>query len=560
MAKEKTTSASADAGPSKAPQPPQAPQQSSYVLNFLLFLSAIVIGMLIQQTQVLSILTGGNAALERPPSTQQLPTSTSIPPLKQQVESPIDMDALYREMSEKIKREVEASFKEKQEKLEKAKEEAKKPVVKAKEDEVVNEEQNKPVVKTKNKVVIDDSLKTDGQDLTINSGDKQQQQKIVIDPSKIKVVQETKEDAKAKERERQRREEAAKRLEEKEAKAAKAKQADKQVKVPDEVKNFKSSLVSKMKPKKMWIPIPNSNGGHRRCPAIEINAGKEHGSSVKVWLYEEFFSKEECEQLIQAHETHLKETLKQKPIVCFDSLDTLKKNLVELERDKFADLVTEADFTEGTTCLNQTFSRQLEKWGLKWSFSTAFYPGESKFAAIFGKRIHEATQLDESHGGKFQITSYPFDVGYKEHHDCILDNKDSRDRYATFLVYLNDLGADGGGETVFPELGIDVKPREGRALTWNSMNYETGACEPKSIHSASKVKHVTKKKYIIQRWYYYKNFYALGKRAAEPDIPARPANTPLVSCDNYDNGSCRLYDEWTPDHILAYRRAKDELF
>ena len=238
---------------------------------------------------------------------------------------------------------------------------------------------------------------------------------------------------------------------------------------------------------------------------------------------------------------------------------TLKKNLVELNREKWAEQVSESDFTPSTLCLNQTFSRQLEKWGLKWSFSTAFYPGESKFASVFGKRIQEATQLEESHGGKFQITSYPFDVGYKEHQDCVLGNKDSRDRYATFLVYLNDLGAEGGGETVFPELGIDVKPREGRALTWNSMNYETGKCEPKSIHSAAKVKHVTKKKYIIQRWYYYKNFYALGKRAPEPEIPARPANTPMVSCDNYDNGSCRLYDEWTPDHILAYRRAKDEL-
>lgn len=64
-----------------------------------------------------------------------------------------------------------------------------------------------------------------------------------------------------------------------------------------------------------------------------------------------------------------------KPIICFDSLTTLKKNLIELKREKFADLVTEDDFTEGTLCLNQTFSRQLEKWGLKWSYSTAFYPG-----------------------------------------------------------------------------------------------------------------------------------------------------------------------------------------
>lgn len=76
--------------------------------------------------------------------------------------------------------------------------------------------------------------------------------------------------------------------------------------------------------------------------------------------------------------------------------------------------------------------------------------GESKFSTRFGKLIQEATQLEESHGGKFQITSYPPGVGYKSHTDCTLNSEEARDRYATFLVYLNDLGADGGGETTFP--------------------------------------------------------------------------------------------------------------
>ena len=56
-----------------------------------------------------------------------------------------------------------------------------------------------------------------------------------------------------------------------------------------------------------------SNGGHRRVPAIEINAGKaDHGSSVKVWLYEEFLTKEECEQLIKVHDSHVAEMKKHK--------------------------------------------------------------------------------------------------------------------------------------------------------------------------------------------------------------------------------------------------------
>ena len=243
---------------------------------------------------------------------------------------------------------------------------------------------------------------------------------------------------------------------------------------------------------------------------VDVKPGKEHDSSVKLALYEELLTPEECKSLIEAHEAHLKPLLEQKPIVCFDSVDTLRKNLIELNREKIAELVTPLDFTEGTTCINQTFSRQLEKWGLKWSYSTAFYPGESKFSTRFGKLIEEATQMQESHGGKFQITSYPPGVGYKDHTDCTLDSTEERDRYATFLVYLSTLGANGGGETKFPELGNDISPREGRALLWNNMDYVTGKCEPKSIHNAAPVKHEVSKKYIIQRWYYYKNFYALG--------------------------------------------------
>ena len=106
---------------------------------------------------------------------------------------------------------------------------------------------------------------------------------------------------------------------------------------------------------------------------------------------------------------------------------------------------------------------------------------------------------------------------------------------------------------MFVKLGVDIKPREGRALVWNNMDYDSGKCEAKSVHRAAEVKHVTKKKYIIQRWYYLENFETLGKRTPEARLPERAANTPKVSCDDFENGSCRMYDEWNPDHLIEYR-------
>ena len=182
------------------------------------------------------------------------------------------------------------------------------------------------------------------------------------------------------------------------------------------------------------------------------------------------------------------------PIICFDSIQTLRKHLKDLQPNNEI-LVTPNDFTKGTTCINATFSSQLKAWGLKWSYSTAFYPGESPFSNLLAKRIEEGTNLQSSHGGKFQITSTEKGVGYKTHHDCTL-NGSKQDRYATFLVYLNTVME--GGETEFPELEIKVKPKEGRAIIWNNMN-DDGKCEEKSLHSANNVGD-DEGKYVLQRW------------------------------------------------------------
>ena len=64
--------------------------------------------------------------------------------------------------------------------------------------------------------------------------------------------------------------------------------------------------------------------------------------------------------------------------------------------------------------------------------------------------------------------------------------------------------------------------------------------------------------YFVLR-YYYKNFYMLGKRPTEPDKPVRNGLQPCVSCDEYDHGSCRWYDEWNYDHINEYRQIKSNL-
>ncbi|XP_052808216.1 uncharacterized protein LOC128237063 [Mya arenaria] len=312
--------------------------------------------------------------------------------------------------------------------------------------------------------------------------------------------------------------------------------------VPEEVKNFKATYQKEIAPKKIF-----ADG--RRIPAMELLPQKPNNSSVKVWLYEEFLSEEECDGLMRVHNKHITEQTADDPLLCFDSISTLRKHL---KHHGIRTPVSPRDFTEGTTCVNASFSSQLKDWFKgNWSYSTAFYPGESRFASIFEQRVLQATGLEPANGGKFQITSYPEGIGYKSHTDCTEGLTDQRDRIATILVYLDTV--EEGGETDFTELGIWARPRKGRALLWNNMDPD-GKCEPLSVHKANKV--LKGHKYILQRWYYYKSFYSLGKRPPEPPLPARQPGQSRVSCDEYEHGSCRWYDEWNFEHLIEYERQK----
>ena len=59
--------------------------------------------------------------------------------------------------------------------------------------------------------------------------------------------------------------------------------------------------------------------------------------------------------------------------------------------------------------------------------------------------------------------------------------------------------------------------------------------------------------------YYYKNFQLLGKRPMESELPKRKPLQPRVSCDHYEEGSCRWYDEWGYDHLIEYNQLKHTL-
>lgn len=58
---------------------------------------------------------------------------------------------------------------------------------------------------------------------------------------------------------------------------------------------------------------------------------------------------------------------------------------------------------------------------------------------------------------------------YEDYEKNPLAMKLGGERLMTFMVYLSSIPEGGGGNTVFPLLGLSVPPAKGTALFWNTV-------------------------------------------------------------------------------------------
>ena len=68
-------------------------------------------------------------------------------------------------------------------------------------------------------------------------------------------------------------------------------------------------------------------------------------------------------------------------------------------------------------------------------------------------------------------------------------------RFLTFMIYLSDVTS--GGHTVFPQLGISVKPVEGVALYWFNINADM-CYDSRVLHFGCPV--IYSNKWIANKW------------------------------------------------------------
>ena len=129
--------------------------------------------------------------------------------------------------------------------------------------------------------------------------------------------------------------------------------------------------------------------------------------------------------------------------------------------------------------------------------------GESELIARIEARIAHVTGIPVEQGEALQVMHYGVGAEYQPHFDYFdparsgershLDN--GGQRIATLIMYLSDV--DGGGATIFPDLGLSFVPRKGHALYFAYTDL-LSRCDPLSFHGGMPV--TRGEKWIVTKW------------------------------------------------------------
>ncbi|CAJ1947709.1 unnamed protein product [Cylindrotheca closterium] len=126
-------------------------------------------------------------------------------------------------------------------------------------------------------------------------------------------------------------------------------------------------------------------------------------------------------------------------------------------------------------------------------------------------RMSKVLDIPADNGEDMQILKYEKGQFYRTHHDFIEHQVDRPcgPRILTFFLYLSDV--EEGGGTNFPDLGITVEPKKGRALLWPSV-YDSNPKkdDPRMRHQALPVKEGTK--FAANSWIHLYDYQAAQKK------------------------------------------------
>lgn len=135
--------------------------------------------------------------------------------------------------------------------------------------------------------------------------------------------------------------------------------------------------------------------------------------------------------------------------------------------------------------------------------SNAFLKDDDEVIRKISDRISEKLMIDKEHFEDLQVVHYEGGEEYKPHWDaCVGEGKCEEflkrggDRYATFILYLND--DFESGETEFPNLNVKVKPERGKAALFFNLEDDNKTYKENSLHAGLPPKNG--EKWMCNKW------------------------------------------------------------
>jgi len=137
--------------------------------------------------------------------------------------------------------------------------------------------------------------------------------------------------------------------------------------------------------------------------------------------------------------------------------------------------------------------------GLRASLGMFFRPAETPLIERLDSRLGTLMGLPASHGEGLQLLHYPVGAGSAPHFDFLQPVNEanrasiarSGQRISTLVCYLNDVA--GGGETDFPQRGLQVTPQRGNAVV-----FEYDGRDERSLHASRPV--LAGEKWVATKW------------------------------------------------------------
>ena len=137
--------------------------------------------------------------------------------------------------------------------------------------------------------------------------------------------------------------------------------------------------------------------------------------------------------------------------------------------------------------------------GLRASLGMFFRPAETPLIERLDSRLAALMGLPASHGEGLQLLHYPAGAGSAPHFDFLQPVNEanrasiarSGQRISTLVCYLNDVA--GGGETDFPQRGLQVTPQRGNAVV-----FEYDGRDERSLHASRPV--LAGEKWVATKW------------------------------------------------------------